>query len=241
MVLFGTMFVGCGEAKSKVVELKTLSETKAVVEKYKGLLILDFFGSWCPSCIHVEKSLAAVKEKLGEKVAVYKVEHSKRDIFDAYEVKGVPHVAFFKDGKKAYSLDGLCTTKDYLKVATDLIKKGVVDGGFVPEKHQQSLGLSVEQALGMMENANPVILDVRTPYEFSQGYIEGAIHIPLNELSQRLDELKDKKKEKIIVYCLSGFRSGRACKLMAKQGYTVFNLGSGIGGWQGAGQKVVKD
>ena len=71
------------------------------------------------------------------------------------------------------------------------------------------------------------LLDVRSPMEFAMEHIPGAKNIPINELSFRLDEIKELPKP-IIVYCLSGGRSSMAVGILQEAGFTdVFN-GGGI-------------
>lgn len=72
-----------------------------------------------------------------------------------------------------------------------------------------------------------VLLDVRTPQEFAQGHVEGAINLPVGELPSRLDRLPAKKDQPIVVYCQSGRRSAAAVKVLAEAGYSkVFDLGA---------------
>lgn len=78
--------------------------------------------------------------------------------------------------------------------------------------------------------AGAFLLDVRTPGEFSQGHIDGAVNIPVAELSERLQELPNRDSN-IVVYCKSGGRSGRAQQLLEKSGFkNVLNLG-GMSRW----------
>jgi phage shock protein E len=69
------------------------------------------------------------------------------------------------------------------------------------------------------------ILDVRTPEKFSGSHYPNAINIPLNELPQRVDEIKQ-LKQPIVAYCRSGNRSGMAVAILGQSGLTnVFNGG----------------
>ena len=69
------------------------------------------------------------------------------------------------------------------------------------------------------------LLDVRSRGEFAGGHIEGAVNIPLDELDQRAAELGPVETG-VVVYCLSGARSGRAAGLLKARGYTnVADLG----------------
>jgi len=62
------------------------------------------------------------------------------------------------------------------------------------------------------------LVDVRTPREFAQGHVEGAINIPLQALQERLDELTP-KDQTIILYCRSGNRSAQAAELLRGAGF----------------------
>lgn len=71
------------------------------------------------------------------------------------------------------------------------------------------------------------VVDVRTKEEFSCGNATGSINIPLQEIDNRIDELKDLKKP-LVLCCASGGRSGRATQLLTQQGIECCNAGS----WQ---------
>lgn len=75
------------------------------------------------------------------------------------------------------------------------------------------------------------MIDVREDEEVAQGMIQGAVHIPLGELPERLDEI-DKSKSYIMI-CRSSGRSGRACEFLEGQGYDVTNMVGGMLDWHG--------
>lgn len=77
-----------------------------------------------------------------------------------------------------------------------------------------------------------VLLDVRTAGERSQGSIPGSIHIPLQELGARADELKKHRAARIVCYCRSGARSLTAAARLRKLGYQAENLRGGISEWE---------
>ncbi|WP_203247941.1 rhodanese-like domain-containing protein [Sporosarcina beigongshangi] len=76
------------------------------------------------------------------------------------------------------------------------------------------------------------LVDVREADEVAQGIIPGAVHIPLGEVVERLDEL-DKAKPYILI-CRSGGRSGRASEFLDAEGYDVTNMVGGMLEWAGA-------
>jgi phage shock protein E len=78
-----------------------------------------------------------------------------------------------------------------------------------------------------------LLIDVRTPIEYSEGHIPGALNIPVQELTARLAELGDKQRE-IVLYCRSGARSGHAASQLRSQGFQrVHNLGA-MSNWPSA-------
>jgi len=84
---------------------------------------------------------------------------------------------------------------------------------------------------GSQELNDFVLLDVRTPAEFRESHIPGAILIPVNELEQRAVAELPRKRVAIFVYCRIGARASTAASLLARMGYTqVFNMG-GIVDW----------
>jgi len=73
-----------------------------------------------------------------------------------------------------------------------------------------------------------IIIDVREPFEYKMGHVKGAINLPPSKLMRGLpDELADTPKDaEIILYCLSGARSGASIRIMQQYGFT--NLINGI-------------
>ena len=83
------------------------------------------------------------------------------------------------------------------------------------QAHQQKLAASREKL-----EAGALLLDVRTPQEYRAGHIEGAINLPVQQLSLRIDELRDWRDQDIIIYCQSGARSREATALLRRAGFS---------------------
>src|SRR5262249_2068994 len=69
-----------------------------------------------------------------------------------------------------------------------------------------------------------VLLDVRTPREFSAGHLEGALNIPVQELAFRMGDLPEGKP--VVVYCHMGPRSAVAAAMMRARGIEVLDIGT---------------
>jgi len=94
---------------------------------------------------------------------------------------------------------------------------------------------SIESPKGveLYGNDEYIFLDVRTVYEHGIIAIPGTQVIPVQELEDRIDELKKIKDKKIIVYCRSGNRSRTGTKILRKNGFDAINLLGGMNHWKG--------
>lgn len=92
-----------------------------------------------------------------------------------------------------------------------------------------------------LSNPDVQLLDVRTPEEFSEGHIKGAVNIDVNEPDFQAAATSELTKGKpVYVYCRSGRRSLFAGEILAKEGFDVVDLDGGILAWEGAGLPVEK-
>lgn len=85
------------------------------------------------------------------------------------------------------------------------------------------------------------LLDVRTPQEYAEGNIDGALNI--NVQSDDFEEIAQEKLSKertVLVYCRSGQRSLDAAKILTELGYKVVNLKGGIIEWEEDGLPITK-
>lgn len=90
-------------------------------------------------------------------------------------------------------------------------------------------GMGVKTDYAQMVKNGAIILDVRSKGEFESGHIRGSINIPVDQLRNNLNKLKDKNKP-IITCCASGMRSASAKALLKSAGYQEVYNG---GGWHG--------
>ena len=102
------------------------------------------------------------------------------------------------------------------------------------QKEQSYRQINMDEAIAMMEAENDyIILDVRTPEEFSEKHIPGAINVANETIgSEEIPELPD-KDQLILVYCRSGNRSKQASEKLVALGYTNIVEFGGINDWPG--------
>ena len=91
-------------------------------------------------------------------------------------------------------------------------------------------------------DGNVVLIDVREPAEYAEGYIESAFNIPLSVILNEIEKLNITPDQKIVMQCRIGKRSMLACLKLQSEGYDfdLWNLEGGINAWQGAGYKIKK-
>lgn len=77
------------------------------------------------------------------------------------------------------------------------------------------------------------VLDVRYPNEWEAGHIDGAVHIPVDDLAERVEELNPDRP--VVTVCRSGKRSERAEQWLAGEGFDAENLAGGMEAWAEAG------
>lgn len=85
--------------------------------------------------------------------------------------------------------------------------------------------------------ADLVVLDVREDHEWEAGHVEGAVHVPLAQVPERVGELDPQKRT--LVVCHLGGRSARATAYLQQLGHDVINLDGGMDAWQAAGRPTV--
>jgi rhodanese-related sulfurtransferase len=101
--------------------------------------------------------------------------------------------------------------------------------------------IDVKEAVRLIHEQVPFVLDVRTTEEYRGGHIANSFLIQLQDLESRAKDLPQDYQRSILVYCRSGNRSLAAGDVLIRCGYkNVYNLVGGIGSWQRSGEPLVK-
>lgn len=81
----------------------------------------------------------------------------------------------------------------------------------------------------LSKNPRAVLLDVRSPQEYNEYHLTGAICIPNYELQTKISNIIEDRNQIIIVYCQSGARSSKSVRVLKKMGYNnLYELDGGI-------------
>lgn len=86
-----------------------------------------------------------------------------------------------------------------------------------------------------------LILDVRSPQEYAEGHVPGAINIPHNQIGSRLAEIGSQKDKDIILYCEIGGRASAAANTLQAAGFNkLLHLDGDMKGWRSNGSLPIK-
>jgi glyoxylase-like metal-dependent hydrolase (beta-lactamase superfamily II)/rhodanese-related sulfurtransferase len=97
------------------------------------------------------------------------------------------------------------------------------------ERTERVTASALAEQLGGREP--PLVVDVRTPREWEEKHVEGAVNVSLAQLRERAGSLADERA--IVVYCTSGYRSAIAASLLMREGFPrVSDLVGGLGAWE---------
>lgn len=109
---------------------------------------------------------------------------------------------------------------------------------------QPTAKISQQQLLALMSTpaAEMIVLDVRSPAEFAQGHIEGAINISHDEINENLSKISGYKNHTVVVHCRSGRRAISAEAALSAAGFTQLrHLEGDMNAWQAAKLPLVQE
>lgn len=101
--------------------------------------------------------------------------------------------------------------------------------------------LTTDQVAGLLDKGDIELLDIRTPDEWNEGVIEGAVlkNFYDDDFAEYLESMD--KAQPVIVTCKRGGRSGKATKMMMEAGFSeVYDMSAGMDGWNSDKKPTVK-
>jgi thioredoxin 1 len=92
-----------------------MSNFDTIIQSEKPVLI-DFFATWCGPCKMLGPILKEVKDSLGDRVSIIKIDVDKnQQIASQYQVRGVPTMILFQNGKQLWRQSGVLTKEEIIK------------------------------------------------------------------------------------------------------------------------------
>ena len=96
-----------------------MSSFNQIIQSDKPVLV-DFFATWCGPCQMLAPILIEVKANLGERISIIKIDVDKNQAVAAqYQVRGVPTMILFQNGKQLWRQSGVLSKEDLIKVIVE--------------------------------------------------------------------------------------------------------------------------
>lgn len=93
-----------------------MSSFNDIIQSEKPVLV-DFFATWCGPCQMLAPILQDVKANLGERISIIKIDVDKNQAVAAqYQVRGVPTMILFQNGKPLWRQSGVLSKEDIIKI-----------------------------------------------------------------------------------------------------------------------------
>jgi len=227
---------------------------KKQLKKFALISIGVMSASGCSSSCDVKSHTQTISGKVVEGLRIIDLNHLDSMDNDFRVYRG-DYVIFLDEGKRQIEIPELeisanannyVNSKEKIKMTESGDFKFVIGGiegeiKVIEFSHPEYVEVVSKTAPGLIQNLNPLILDVRTLSEYRSGHLKNAILIPVQELDDRIQELESSKDDAIFVYCRSGNRSTVASKLLIDSGFKrVYNLRDGMNGWIRENHEFVK-
>jgi thioredoxin 1 len=100
-------------------KVKMTSSFENIIKSEKPVLV-DFFANWCGPCKVLGPILKEVKENLGDRISIIKIDVDKnQQVASQYQVRGVPTMILFQNGKQLWRQSGVVQKADIIKVVLE--------------------------------------------------------------------------------------------------------------------------
>jgi len=103
-----------------------LTPQKTKMHKFNDIInsanpvLVDFFATWCGPCQMLSPVLKQVKENLGERITIIKIDVDKnQELAQKHQVRGVPTMMLFQEGKQLWRQSGVLTKDEIIKIILD--------------------------------------------------------------------------------------------------------------------------
>lgn len=94
-----------------------MSTTFDTIIKSEKLVLIDFSAIWCGPCKTLAPILKQVKDSLGERITILKIDVDKnQQLASKYQVRGVPTMILFQNGKQLWRQSGVLSKEEIIKI-----------------------------------------------------------------------------------------------------------------------------
>jgi thioredoxin 1/putative thioredoxin len=188
-------------------------------------VLLEFSADWCEPCKVIAPEVEAFAREQAGKIKVLKLDIDKSPIIaKQLRIQSVPTFMVIAEGRVRGAVVGAIRRQKMLELVEP----------FLP---RPAGALKAVELAQLLASGAVVPVDTRDASAFGRAHLPGAVHIPLEEIENRLAELHMLQGQPVL-YCRSGDKTKELAERLADQGMPVAFLEGGLLGWEAEGLPI---
>lgn len=193
-------------------------------------VLIDLYADWCAPCKTLSPRVEQVAREYAGRLKVVKIniDESPR-IAQAFRAKSIPMLVLIVEGKPAGVLQG-AVSKEEIVALVDQHTRSTGPGGMENVK--------AAELAKLLKAKQVLVVDVREKGPFNRAHVPGALHIPPEEIQDKMMELARFRRPVIVYDRNLGDDAKKALELFAAQGFPAAGLEGGILAWEAEGFEI---